>query len=385
MKKFFSFILIILFGYLTSYMFVGKSKGYEIIPKNFNIEEIVEDLEKYIEDLSKTKVSEQDSLNAVENFDEAMKYYHQGNYERASLNFEYAFEINPYYYEAEYYLAKSYLKNEQYYDAYFEFDQLLNNSSDYDSSHLYLAQVNFYIDDYSAAANSIEQFLNIYPDSEEGLYWRANISYYNGYQDLAISYLQDLIKVNSNYAPAYSLLSKFYVEQQEPKKSILMLRTAYNILPDNTEIAFNLASIYYQKNNLDSALFFVETLINYKSTDDRAYNLLALIYLQEGKFDEAHAAISKALEYNYLYAYVATRAEIFSNQGDYKSANFDYLECYKSTSENKYLILIAETYEKIGDYKEAIEYYSSYLDNVSYDDTNRNYVVERIQAIEDGE
>ncbi|MBN2663804.1 MAG: tetratricopeptide repeat protein [Bacteroidales bacterium] len=385
MRKFFSLILIIILGYFTSYIFVGKSKGYELVPKDINIEDISKNIEKYFENLGKTKVSEQDSLYAIENFDAAMEFYNTGDYEQATWNFEYAFEINPYFYEAEYYLAKSYLKNEQFYDAYYEFDQLLYNSPDYDSAYLYLAQTNFYINDFYAAANSIDTYLQIFPNSKQGLFWRANINYYSGYPKLAISYLQELIKLYPDYAPAYSLLSVFYINEQESQNAISTLRIAYQMSPQNFDIVYNLASIYFTTNNIDSALFLVEEANNINSKDDRLYNLLALVYLEKEKYTEALEAINKAIDFEYLYSYIATRAKIYFNQGDYKNAKTDFMDCYEGTYDVKYLISIAETFEKIGDNKEAIEYYSSYLDLVSYDDTNRTYVVERIQSIEDAE
>lgn len=363
-------------------MFVGKSKGYEVFPKDFDIENFVDDFGDWIEDLTTEKVSVEDSLYAAELFESGMEYYNYGEYQEASWDFEYAFEINPLFYKAQYFLAKSFLFDEQYYDAYYEFEDLLENTNDYDSAYLFLAQSYFYVGYYFDAETTVEIFLDKFPNSDEGLYWLANIDYYNGYTTSAINYLTEIINQSPDFYDAYILLSEIYLYQEYYTESISILRKAYNLTPNNSSLCFSLGKTYYDLNNTDSAIYFLKQSTTLDNNNFEAYNYYALSLLDKNRYDEALNAIEIALEYSYSYDFLETRGRIYLKNGDYLNAKNDFVDCYDYTYNEVFLLLIAESYEKLEDYKDAIEYYSLFLDVSSYDDSNRTIAIEKIEYLE---
>lgn len=363
-------------------MFVGKSKGYEMFPKDFDIEDVIRKFENWTQELNKKKVSESDSLYAIDIYKGGIEFYNEKKYEEASWEFSYAIELNPYFYEAQYYLAKSYLFDDQYYNAYFEFEDLIDNSTDFDSIYLYLAQAYFYAIYIDDAQYAIDEFLTIHPDSKLGMYWNAKIQYYNGYETEAIDVLEEILAIDPNYSLAYTLLGEIYYNNENYTKSITLLKKALNNSPRNFDLNFSLGDIYYNTNNIDSAIFFLETCTSISPENDNAYNLLALSYIEKFRYTEALETIEIALEYNSDIQYIRTRGKIYFAQADYKKANIDFQECYYETSNSEYLILIAECYENTDDIKDAIEYYSLYLEELPYDDANRTSILQKIESLD---
>ncbi len=384
MKKFLSLILVIIGGYLASYVFVGQSKGYPLIPEMSNTKNAIRTISKFFSDLGKLNVSKEDSLQSVEYFKSALEKYNNGNYQEAVWDFDYAYQKNPFFYDALYYKSKSYFYLEDYISAYINFEDLINETDEFDSAYLYLGISYFQDQKYEDAERELLNYLSIDENSEEALYWIAKNKHLRGYTEKALEMIDEkIIKLNPEYVYAYILKSDIYIEKYEYTKAISNLRKAYDLNPENYYLVLKMGMAYKTINKIDSAFYFYNEALELNSNNDAAvFYELSQIYFKKRNYTKAIEYINTAIDTEYLTEYIDLRAKIYKAKGEYKNAITNFNECYSYYSDISYLLEIADCYEKLGDYETAIKYYSDYIDLTNFEDTLRIYVLQKIDKLQ---
>lgn len=94
-------------------------------------------------------------------------------------------------------------------------------------------------------------------------------------------------------------IGRVYAALNNPDSMMTYFQKAVNILPDHQlpELSLNLAILYQQKNNLDSAVVHFNHLLALEPNNAEAYSRLSYFYFSTGKFDEALATNRTALRH----------------------------------------------------------------------------------------
>ncbi len=386
MKKFLSFILVIVAAYLLSFYFSGKSKGYSLLPDE-NIFELIEDwfddIEDWIDDLDNPKVSEDEISYAKESFELGMEYYNNGDYADACLSFGDAFYYNPYLIEALYYKGLSSYFIEDYNTAFTDLVEYVYSDAEInDSAYLWLGKTSYQLQYYIDAVSYFQNFLDFYPNSEEAydeLIWSH---YYNEDEASAEETAYKLLEINNKNTDAHFFLGFIYANNGEYQKSISHNLTVINIDESRYVADYNAAFSYYYSGKIDSSLYYLNKSLEINPEYELAYEFLTEIYYETGKYNDAISYATKTIELNSStvesYSY---RAKSYYSLGKYDEAIEDYKQYYELSLENTALYNIGLCYEKLGENETAIEKYSEFL-TYSTDDSLRTEALRRIQKLD---
>ncbi len=135
--------------------------------------------------------------------------------------------------------------------------------------------------------------------------------YKKNYQQ-ALTYFNNVIKLNPTYYDAYNSLGLVYLAIGDRAKAKESFLTAANALsyPTRENCYVNLAIMELEDNNLEDAKRYVFKGLEVKKDFAPLYNLLGLIYERENLLEESLEAFKKAVNYSRIQ-----QADYFLNLG----------------------------------------------------------------------
>ena len=119
-----------------------------------------------------------------------------------------------------------------------------------------------------------------------------------GLSNEAISWLNKAIIANPDHIRSYILLSEYYSDTYEFKKSLENLKMANRKFPNSLDVIKGYAKLSLKKNDFESAIYYAERGLKLYETDLESYVILSKAYENIGKKDEALRSAKKALEIN---------------------------------------------------------------------------------------
>lgn len=85
-----------------------------------------------------------------------------------------------------------------------------------------------------------------------------------------------------------------YADMGKNTESIAEFKTALVKDSTNVESLINMANLYYQENELDTAIFCVERAMMIDANHPEAYNVLAMVYVEQEFYNDAYQTIKVA-------------------------------------------------------------------------------------------
>lgn len=114
----------------------------------------------------------------------------------------------------------------------------------------------------------------------------------------AITQLQTLIKMRSNYAPALSLLGEMYLSQHQWNDAAKVLEQYSKAAPTEFNAWFNLGVAYDHASSFDNALTAYAKAEQLNPKDPAVKNNIGRIYFKRGAYDDAAKNLQAALKIN---------------------------------------------------------------------------------------
>ncbi len=239
-------------------------------------------------------------------------------------------------------LANSFFKLKEYENAKRIFDELFEKKpelSNEEQIKFALAKINFQSGNYDDAYNSFIELITSDADSivANSLYWAAESQRYSG---------------NLN-------------EAKELYKKYLDNYPAENL---SEQVAFNLASIYYQQRKEGIAADYLKALItsNKPAIKVRALNLLGEIEFNSRNFSKANQYFNSVLQLTNVNPSETHQALLGKGVSDYYLNNFNeavkflgrLIETAPNFEKNKANFYLAESNFAMGEFQRAVTYYN---------------------------
>ena len=229
--------------------------------------------------------------------------------------------------------------------------------------------------------------------TDEKLEIAAN--YYNNkdYQNAINEYL----KISPATADTMLGIASAYQNLNQTDKAIEYYKQALSFAPTNSDIAYYIAALYADKEDMENAKIFAQKSLALNKTNKQAQELLknisenlvaqnldkAISLFDNEKYTESLELINKILTTDSKNAYALYyRGMIYDTQKKYSLAINDYK---KAISLNPDLMianyLIGVDYDMLEQYKNAISYYKAFTATYSEDDEYAKYAKNRISEL----
>jgi Tfp pilus assembly protein PilF len=180
----------------------------------------------------------------------------------------------------------------------------------------------------------------------------------------ALKYFEQAIKINPSCDACYYQIAQIVVANNDNVNGKKYLRTALSIDANNIWYLLMLSGIYYQEQNLDSAIIYYERII--KTEPDKVNNLLTLgnLYSEDKRYEEAKA-VYDSFEEKYGVNETTTVSAIKNLllAEKYNEAEIKAKELLLTAPDNiLYNGLLAEIYKGKRESQKALEVYKGLID-----------------------
>jgi len=315
-------------------------------------------------------------------------YQNEGEYEQAIRTYDSILKEYPdsfYGDYVQYQLGISMLKNSNYNGAILAFQALKSNfpnSKLLDDAAYAMGLSYFQMEDYGLSKDIFEKFQEEYKESymrPQAMYLLA-ISLYNlGKYNEAIEAFKNIIRQYGNDSElvqkAEYEIADCYYQLGDEKEAMARFKALRSKYPDSSltpEVIWWLGEYYYRRNDLSLARRYFSSLIQdfpKSSLVPNAYYILGSIFEAEADYDAAVDSFGKVAELgksDITGTAAIAMADVYIKQGKLDLALVTYkrvLADYVNLSSLIYPKL-ADIYSRLGDYNEAIEYYTKSLSAV---------------------
>lgn len=127
-------------------------------------------------------------------------------------------------------------------------------------------------------------------------YHNQGIYFYNQKElDAALFYFQESLKLNETYfSAAYHIGQIFWILGQY-NEAVDAYHKAIEIEPKNVEPYLNIAKIFLERKKLDAVKIMAELVLEFAPDEAEAYDLLGVVYQEQGDLVAAETAFQKTL------------------------------------------------------------------------------------------
>lgn len=261
---------------------------------------------------------------------EASNFTSRSDFTSAMRNFNRSISKDSKNYVAWYNIARLYFYSGNYSNSRKAIVKVLELKSDFVQAYVlyiktYLAQNNI-----DKATSIVEKAKNLLKENETIKYLEASVLFLAGKNNEAQNLSKEIIRENSNYAPAYILLGNIYFKEGKLELSRLIysksleikeenpsvysnlglinlnlnekneaysnLKLAVDKAPSSAYSHLNLSKYYIDLGDYESALNEVKIAISIYPEFSYAYNNMGLAYMKLGMYEDAKDAYEKAIE-----------------------------------------------------------------------------------------
>jgi len=137
------------------------------------------------------------------------------------------------------------------------------------------------------AITSYEQALKVSPFDPTPLFAAARVEVQTQKTKEARNYIQSVLNLKGDFAPAIFLLSQIEAQEGNLKEAITRTEQTAILAPNDIGVLFQLGLLYYQNNNLANARIALERAVSLNDNYANARYFLGLIYDKQGEKDKA--------------------------------------------------------------------------------------------------
>jgi len=195
------------------------------------------------------------------------------------------------------------------------------------------------------------------------------------YNEAIVNY-KEALKLHNSY-PYNIDMALAYLHLQEYEKGITKLHQAKAMKPENHKAYYNLANLFNQTDQYDSAIFYYKKTISLNDSLTYPHLYLAKIYTKQEQFDKAISSLNDyiLLDSTKVEPYFR-RALLYTNKAQFDKALTDWMKVLALDPKNVDAIKNRGlTYFFLEEYKQAIEDFNISLNNNKdpYTLLNRGY------------
>ncbi len=220
---------------------------------------------------------------------------------------------------------------------------------------------------YQKAIQSYDSVLTLYPNNTQALLYKAQAYKEMGDAKTAMGLYKKVLALDPANAAAKDEISMVMKDSMKPAEYI-----AYLTQNGSSEELYDYAYKMHQDNKIDEAITAYKASINKNSSKVDAYVNLAICYAARDDYANAVGILNTAkakfpsnnlvlktlqdVENDSVSTKLASASSSFENK-DYKKAIQQYLAIKPATEDS--LLGIAASYQALGDFNSAIEYYKN--------------------------
>ncbi|MBQ2984152.1 MAG: tetratricopeptide repeat protein [Candidatus Gastranaerophilales bacterium] len=279
-------------------------------------------------------------------------------------------------YEAQFNYAFEMHKNKNYLQAVEYYNRALNINPSKEETYLNLAQIYLEQKKYDELNKIVQKALLVMPNNSQILQYQKDLSniqlaqkyeiankYFNAkdYQKA----LENYLKINDKTPELYSAIASCYWEMNDFSNADKYYSMILALEPNNSDALLNRAYANYKIQNYDLAQKFANQMLALQPQNQTALGIINDIN-QMNYQKELNSAIEKYENNDFSNALVVLNKILSKNSND------PYALYYKA--------LILDNQEK---YKEAVNLYEKYLQNVSQNDETTAFATSRVKELKD--
>jgi len=148
------------------------------------------------------------------------------------------------------------------------------------------------------AENKITQALLLQPNSAAAITEQARLTVAQGKSNDASALLDELLKQNANYAPAWRLLADIKRHEQKPTEAEIALSNAIKHQFDNTADRLNRALVRIELQKYDQAQADIDLLMRVIPNYYELHYAQGLLHFRQQRFSQAEASLQRAYQGN---------------------------------------------------------------------------------------
>ena len=311
--------------------------------------------------------------------DRGNRYYSEGKYEEAALNYRNSIERNPNFAEAHYRLALTEQKQEDPVNAYGELQRAISIAPDRDDIRVELADLALRSYNsspqkaqmlYDTVTNAAQYLLKKNPNSVEGLRLQADILAIDGKLSEALTtfrrangikplepavispMLQVLLRLNQpgeaeslaqqffhahrDFGPVYDVMLKYYVQTKRIPEAESLLKSKIANMPNDATPVLQLAGLYRQLQREPEMVQTLQTLLNNPKKFPNGHAVVGDFDVSIGRLDDAlreyQAGLRSSAKEKAIYE--KKMARVLAMQGKRDEAIGQLSQVLKETSDD---------------------------------------------------
>jgi protein O-GlcNAc transferase len=264
-------------------------------------------------------------MEIYEKLQSALKYYQDGNLQRAENIYEEILSIQPDNIDVLYSLSRIFFQNKHYDSAMDCFQKILRlNPTDacaYSNLGIILqekGELGKALSCYQRAIEFDRNFADAYNNAGLALQKQGEL-------DKAIHYYQKAIGCNPNFVGAHCNLGNLFRDNDQFDKAIICYQKALFLNPNLATAYDSIGICLYKKGKLNEAIAHYQKAIDIDPNYPGAYSNLGLVFQYMGQLENAIKYYSKALLLNPVFAKAYNNiGSVFEEKGQFDEAEKYY-------------------------------------------------------------
>jgi tetratricopeptide (TPR) repeat protein len=227
-------------------------------------------------------------------FQSGMRYFDQGKYPEASIQFSNAVKIDPAYTDAHYQLAQSYLKTEQFVRAFQEFARTVELQPDNYQARIAMTNLLIAGHEFKEAQEQTEVLLQKWPTDPQSYVTLSSLLAAQGNFSGAVEAMQKAIVANPSRWESYLNLALLQIKNQQADAAETSFRKALELNPKAVDAHLLYGSYLQSRGRFSEAETQFSNAIASDPGNPILYADLARLYMVEGKEANAEAFLAEA-------------------------------------------------------------------------------------------
>ena len=227
-------------------------------------------------------------------FQSGQRYFENGKYSEAAIEFVNALKIDPDYADAHYQLAESYIKTQQWPRAYQELVRTVELQPKNYPAHVEIAKLLIAMGSFPQAQEQTELLLQEWPNEPRTHFIDANLLAAEAHFPAAIQEIQKAIALDPSDWDLYLNLALMQTKNDQTDAAELNFKRAIELNPKAMNAHLMLASYYQSRGRFAEAEQQLRAGIQVDSKNPDPRAALARLYLAEDKKPEAEEFLRQA-------------------------------------------------------------------------------------------
>ena len=287
---------------------------------------------------------------------EGIEYKKKNNRDQAREAFYNALRIDSGFLAPKFEIGLFYYNEDNKSQAISYFNEIIDKIPFYGAVHLLLGDMYFNDQSYRYSAEHLDKAFEygFFDNSTKySILMKAGAAHYElGELDMALEKYQRATELNKKGIEPLLMLSAIYIKKDNYDQAIPVLLKAKELKPNNSDIIFQIGSLYYKMNDQKYVQYFAQLFNQYNSVKEnmsqkylKAFSILLKNYYDNKSYKEAAMVLDRLPETPDNYDTNLMIAKIYFNTGKFEKA-VNYFEKLSLTDDDRFLLSIS--YAKTG-------------------------------------